>query len=72
MVANNQAPISYIQKVLTEEMKMVQQKQMRYHPFGSDDVSKLKGRPFLFINPEHQSYNNKEKSRFDVDDSPPF
>lgn len=69
---NNQYSVNYIQKVLSDEMLMIQHKQQRYHPFGDNDVLKAKGRPFLFINADYQSNIDKEKNRFESDEPLPF
>lgn len=53
---NHQITISYIRKVVRDEMKIPVMEMKRYHPLGvASDAPQAVGKPFLFLNPNPKS-----------------
>jgi hypothetical protein len=68
---NNQIPMSYILKVLKNEMKMTPQANKYYFLFNSNNyLEKKKGTPFLFVRENPQSVENESYS--DYENRQPF
>ena len=67
---NNQIPMSYIRKVLIDEMKMVCLKNKKYKGFPDENYQKgsKTGLPFLFKNPYHIKNKVVNKQNDSVDD----
>jgi hypothetical protein len=67
---NNQIPMSYIRKVINEEMKMVCLKNKKYKGFPDENYPKgsKTGHPFLFKNPYHIKNQNIKQKETSVDD----
>lgn len=58
--------MSYILKVLKNEMKMTPQEKKYYNPFNSQNpLDKTRGTPFLFIRENKQNIDNQTNSIFD-------
>ena len=67
---NNQVSISYIRKVLKEEMKIQVQKMKKYNAFEDYNILAKSGTPFVFYSSNTQSIVNQEVSIFE--DADPF
>jgi phage/plasmid-associated DNA primase len=63
---NNQIPMSYILKVLKNEMKMTPQANKYYFLFNSNNyLEKKKGTPFLFVRQNEQTFENQSYSDYE-------
>lgn len=64
--SNNKYEMSYINQVLSTEMKLPRDKMIRYTPLGSYGygTKKKSGKPFIFVNPH---YEKKGQGSFSVD-----
>ena len=66
---NSNISISYISKILKEEMKLIPENMMRYNKFGENDIAKISGKPYKFI---RKTQRVQIESIDNIDYTPPF
>lgn len=66
---NNNISISYISKILREEMKLFPENMMRYNSFAENDLNKITGKPYKFV---RKTQRIQTESIDNIDYTPPF
>lgn len=66
---NNNISISYISKILREEMKLIPENMMRYNSFAEIELNKITGKPYKFVRKTQRIQN---ESIDNIDYSDPF
>jgi hypothetical protein len=66
---NSNISISYIAKVLREEMKLEPQNMKRYRKFGEFDLNESTGKPYKFV---RKTKNIESQTITEIDYTPPF